>query len=79
MAKAGVRNYAHQLNHASPANADAQLGTTLEELIAGYNDLAAKYSALLAKLDTANVAGVGNNNAATLGPAKPTLRALGAR
>lgn len=53
-------NAARALDHMAPATHYAQLGQTQLDIIASFN-------ALLAKLDTANVAGIGNNNAATLG------------
>jgi hypothetical protein len=63
-----------RLNRMSPAAHEAHLGDVIEDLITNYNalqashaDLLTKYAALLAHLDTANVAGIGNTNAATYG------------
>jgi hypothetical protein len=55
------------LDGAGPAAQAAKLGTTLYNLIAAYNGLEAKYLALLAHLDAANVTGIGNANVATYG------------
>ncbi len=63
----GTGNVVDELNHAMPATYHAQLGTLLNELITNYN-------ALLAHLDTANLTGIGNANAATYGA--PTLGSL---
>ena len=79
----------HDLNGAMPASAKAKLGQTIDDLVQNYNALKAdhdalvvKYAALLAHLDTANVAGIGNANAATYGAAvdtSATIAVLGAR
>jgi len=66
-----------QLDHASPAANHAALGTTLTDIITAFNDLRAQYVALLAKLDTAAVAG--GTNAAACSPAQPALAPLGSR
>ncbi|SAK98716.1 hypothetical protein AWB80_07575 [Caballeronia pedi] len=65
-----------RLNRMSPAAHDARLGDVIEDLITNYNkmqasfaDLKTKYANLLAHLDTANVAGIGNTNASTYGSA----------
>lgn len=57
----------HRLNHMNPAAWKASLGDVIYDLLNAYNDLAAKYNALLAHLDTANVGGIGNANVATFG------------
>lgn len=46
------------VNKMAPAASKAKLGDAVADLIKQHN-------ALLAKLDTANVAGIGNNNVAT--------------
>ncbi len=51
-----------KLNTISPGAAEAQLGDRLAQLAANIN-------ALLAHLDAANVAGIGNTNGATFGVA----------
>ena len=63
-----------ELNGMNPAARDAALGDVCNDLITNYNALQAsfaalqaKYELLLAHLDTANVAGIGNANAATYG------------
>jgi uncharacterized membrane protein YqiK len=56
-----------RLNTATKGTAEAHLGDVIYDLIAALNDLKAKHAALLTKLDTANVAGIGNNNTATVG------------
>lgn len=40
-----------QLNRCMPVAKRVALGSTLQEMITAYNDLATKYNALLAKLD----------------------------
>ena len=67
MAKLAPRDFKRQLDKSHPAASNAQLGTWLYELSAQLTDLTAKHNALLAHLDTANVAGIGNTNAATFG------------
>lgn len=64
----------NRLNGCMPIANEVQLGQVLEDLIVNYNALQAsyaglvtKYELLLAHLDTANVAGIGNANAATYG------------
>jgi hypothetical protein len=79
-----------QLQHAfaflnglsTQAGVDLKLGNLLFDLIAAHNQLEAdfnalqsKYEALLAHLDTADVAGIGNANAATYGAAGSTATA----
>ena len=66
----------HRLDHCMPAAREAKLGMTLDQMITDHNALRAdyvaleaKFAALLAHLDTANVAGIGNANAATYTPA----------
>ena len=56
-----------RLNRATPGLAEARLGDNIYNIIAAFNALEAQYLALLAHLDTANVAGIGNTNAATYG------------
>jgi hypothetical protein len=74
MPEAGMINRRYELNQMAPAAHDASLGDCLYDLLNAYNDLAGKYNALLAHLDTANVAGIGNANAATFGEsAYPSL------
>lgn len=65
-----------RLNNLTPGAKSAKLGQVIEDLIVNYNalqashaDLLTKYAALLAHLDTANVAGIGNANVATYGSA----------
>lgn len=55
------------LNDMTPGSRQAKLGDCIYNLINGYNALATKYNELLAHLDTANVTGIGNANAATYG------------
>lgn len=62
------------LNRMNPAAHGARLGDVQNDLITNYNllqasfaALQAKYGLLLAHLDTANVAGIGNGNAAAYG------------
>ena len=57
----------NRLNKLAPATMNAHLGDVIYDLINNYNALNTKYLALLAKLDTANVAGISNNNVATCG------------
>lgn len=64
----------HNLNHMNPASFDAALGDCIYGLINAYNDLAEKYAALLAHLDAANVANIGNTNGASFGPSYPSLQ-----
>ncbi len=61
---------------------DLKLGNLLFDLIAAHNQLKAdhnalqaQYAALLAHLDTADVAGIGNANVATFGAAASTASA----
>jgi len=70
---AGNLNHRARLNDMNPAAARAYLGDCLFDLLNAYNDLSIKYQALLAHVDTANVAGLGAANAATFGPAHPVL------
>ncbi|HEY0205762.1 MAG TPA: hypothetical protein VGC15_16585 [Acetobacteraceae bacterium] len=77
--EAGHLDHEKRVNHASPAHESAKVGTVIVELLAAYNDLSAKYRALLLHLDTANVGGIGNGNAAAYALVTPTLRALGDR
>lgn len=73
----GTGNVVDELNRCMPAASHAQLGTLLQDLITNYNAMTTKYNALLAHLDTANVAGIGNTNAATYAAvAAPTLGSL---
>jgi len=72
-----------RLNRLAPAARDAHLGDVIEDLItnhnlllASYNDLQTKYDALLAHLDTANVTGIGNANAATYGETATTAATI---
>lgn len=59
MSNNGTGNVQDELNRCMPAAKHAQLGDVL-------NDLITQHNALLAKLDTANLAGMGTNNVATL-------------
>lgn len=68
MSGPGNKTVKNDLNHLSPAAYRAQLGQVIEDLINAHNDLRAQFVALLAHLDTANVAGIGNGNAAAYGP-----------
>lgn len=70
-------NFPRGLDHMNPAANQAQLGSTLQDVIAAFNDLRAKYVALLAKLDTASVAS--GTNAAQCSPTVSALVALGSR
>ena len=73
----GTGDVVHELDHAMPAMSHAQMGTLIDDLITKYNNLVAQYNALLAHLDTANVAGIGNTNAANYsGSAAPVLGSL---
>lgn len=56
----GTGNVQDELNRCMPAAKHAQLGDVL-------NDLITQFNALLAHLDTANVAGISNTNVATFG------------
>jgi len=77
------------LDNLAPAAKQTQLGAVCVDLITQVNYLVAdianlrtKYQALLAHLDTANVAGIGNANVATYGDVAETAAAiqqLGAR
>lgn len=60
-------NFQDELNRCMPIAERALLGTWLYELTQSFNALEAKYNALLAHLDTGNVTGIGNTNAATYG------------
>jgi len=72
-----MRDLIHELDHSMPAAAHAQLGTTLQNLIASHN-------ALLVKLDAAGAATVTTTLAAALGTNNVTsltvadLKTLGA-
>ena len=66
------------LNRAMPVNADLQLGTAINEIIAAYNDLRARYVALLAKMDLD--AGITDTDyAATVAPTEAALALLNDR
>ncbi|HEX7906769.1 MAG TPA: hypothetical protein VF534_01570 [Paraburkholderia sp.] len=63
-----------RLNNLTPGAKSAQLGQVIEDLLVNYNalqashaDLLTKYTALLAHMDTANVAGLGAAHSATYG------------
>jgi len=64
---AGFRNLRDELNRMTPGARDAFLGDVVYDLINMVNQQAAQINGLLAHLDTANVAGIGNANAATYG------------
>ena len=64
---AGFRNLQDELNRMTPAAHYASLGDVVYDLINMVNQQAAKINELLAHLDTANVTGIGNANAATYG------------
>lgn len=67
-----ARDLIHELDHSMPAAAHAQLGTTLQNLIANFN-------AVLAKMDAAGaatVAALGTNNVVSL--SVTDLKTLGA-
>lgn len=67
-----ARDLIHELDHSMPAAAHAQLGTTLQNLIANFN-------AVLAKMDAAGaatVAALGTNNVVSL--SVMDLKTLGA-
>jgi hypothetical protein len=55
------------LDKISPGSFDAELGTWLYEISAQLTDLQAKHNALLARLDSANLAGMGTTNVAAFG------------
>ena len=83
MAEAGYVNHQDQLNRMAPAAARAKLGDQVYDLTnrlnalgAAYADLAGKFNALMAALDTANVAGIGNANAATFDATTTTFVAV---
>lgn len=63
----GSNNNQDVLNRSMPAAHQARLGDCINDLITQHNDLVSKYNALLAHLDTANVAGIGNGNVAAYG------------
>lgn len=72
--KAKLGTNQRKLNHSSPAASKAKLGDTVADLVAQVNALSSqlaalttKYNATQAKLDAANVAGMGTNNVATNG------------
>ena len=70
----GFFNHRSELNKVTRATERAALGNVIYDLIAGYNDLSAKHVALLAHLDTADVAGIGNGNTAAFSPtARPVI------
>lgn len=80
-----IGKHQKQLNRVSPGTKEAKLGDIVNDLITNYNllqasyaALAAKYGALLAHLDTANVAGIGNANVATYGAAATTSAQIAA-
>lgn len=58
-------NNQYKLNHSMPAAYEACLGDCINDLITQLNALTTAYQALLAHLDAANVAGIGNANVAT--------------
>jgi hypothetical protein len=62
------------INKLSTATSRAKLGDVVADLVKQLNTLTTKYNALLAKMDTANVTGLSNNNAAQCGaPATPIV------
>lgn len=63
----------HVLNHMGPAASIGHLGDMIYDLTNAYNALQAKYELLLAHLDTANVAGIGDTNVATFGDTAQVL------
>jgi hypothetical protein len=66
------------LNRSMPAAYKVKLGSTLDEIIAAYNDLATKYNATLAKLDLDT--GVAGTDYAALGAVTSTaLKDLNSR
>jgi len=74
------RDVQDQLNRAQPIFKHVGLGDILNDLITQLNAVTAKYNALLAHVDTANVAGIGNTNVATYGVSGPAaLTALSKR
>ena len=78
MSNNGTGNVQDELNRCMPAASHAQLGDVLNDLLTGYNDLAAKHNALLAKLDAD--AGVTDTNYAALESAAYTsLKTLAQR
>ncbi len=50
------KNPQDMLNRSMPIADDIKLGDMLQEMLNAYNDLAAKYNSLLAKLDADNTA-----------------------
>ncbi len=66
VATQAIKRLKHNLDMSMPAASDVALGTFIYDILADVTALATAYEALLAKLDTADLAGVGNNNVATL-------------
>lgn len=57
----------HLINTMTPGASMAGLGSLIRSLYDRLQQQETQYNALLAHLDTANVAGIGNANAATFG------------
>jgi hypothetical protein len=61
------------LNRITLGTAKAKLGDVIYDLINGTNTQAEQWNAFLAKVDTADLAGLGNNNVATFKVTTPIL------
>lgn len=68
---------ARRLDHSMPAAHKAAAGSTLDDLCTAGLDLQTQFTALLAKLDAAGIAG--GNNATTLALQAPPIKPLGSR
>jgi hypothetical protein len=66
------------LNRSMPAAFKVKLGSTLDEVIAAYNNLATKHNTLLAKLD-ADTGVADTNYSATQSATSTALKALNDR
>jgi hypothetical protein len=66
------------LNRSMPAAFKVQLGSTLDEVITAYNDLATKHNTLLAKLD-ADAGVTGTDYVATQSATSTALKTLNDR
>ena len=64
---------------AGPVERDAHMGDVLYDTLNAVNSLLTQFKALLAHLDTANVTGIGNANAATYAPVTSAVALPGAR
>jgi hypothetical protein len=73
------RNLQRELNRCMPAAEHVQLGDVLNDLISQVNALTAKFAAFLTHVDSGNVTGIGNGNAAAYGASPAQLTTLSAR